>query len=66
VLRLELQTDGEVQKITCISIPPSLFRKHAENDYLQPVHHRMDYIASMNNSLGYALAVEKLMGIEKN
>src|SRR5204863_4749679 len=29
-----------------------------------PYTDRMDYVASMGNSLGYALAVEKLMGIE--
>ena len=69
VLRLELQTDGEVvQKITPhIGYLHRCFEKHAENvDYpgVIPYTDRMDYIASMNNSLGYALAVEKLMGIE--
>ncbi len=71
VLRLELQTDGEVvQKITPhIGYLHRCFEKHAENvDYpgVIPYTDRMDYIASMNNSLGYALAVEKLMGIEVN
>ena len=43
------------------------FEKHAENvDYpgVIPYTDRMDYVASMGNSLGYALAVEKLLGIE--
>ena len=43
------------------------FEKHAESvDYpgVIPYTDRMDYVASMGNSLGYALAVEKLMGIE--
>jgi NADH-quinone oxidoreductase subunit D len=71
VLRLELQTDGEVvQKITPhIGYLHRCFEKHAENvDYpgVIPYTDRMDYIASMNNSLGYALAVEKLMAIEVN
>lgn len=71
VLRLELQTDGEVvQKITPhIGYLHRCFEKHAENvDYpgVIPYTDRMDYIASMNNSLGYALAVEKLMGIDVN
>ncbi len=71
VLRLELQTDGDVvQKITPhIGYLHRCFEKHAENvDYpgVIPYTDRMDYIASMNNSLGYALAVEKLMGIEVN
>jgi NADH-quinone oxidoreductase subunit D len=71
VLRLELQTDGEVvQKIIPhIGYLHRCFEKHAENvDYpgVIPYTDRMDYIASMNNSLGYALAVEKLMGIEVN
>jgi len=71
VLRLELQTDGEVvQKITPhIGYLHRCFEKHAENvDYpgVIPYTDRMDYIASMNNSLGYALAVEKLMSIEVN
>jgi len=71
VLRLELQTDGEVvQKITPhIGYLHRCFEKHAENvDYpgVIPYTDRMDYIASMNNSLGFALAVEKLMGVEVN
>jgi NADH-quinone oxidoreductase subunit D len=71
VLRLELHTDGEVvnKLIPHIGYLHRCFEKHAENvDYpgVIPYTDRMDYVASMNNSLGYALAVEKLMGIEVN
>jgi NADH-quinone oxidoreductase subunit D len=69
VLRLELRTDGEVVKAARphIGYLHRCFEKHAENvDYpgVIPYTDRMDYVASMGNSLGYALAVEKLMGIE--
>lgn len=69
VLRLELKTDGEVVD----SCRPYLgylhrcFEKHCESlDYLKivPFTDRMDYLASMNNNWAFALAVEKLMGIE--
>jgi NADH-quinone oxidoreductase subunit D len=69
VLRIELRTDGEVIKAARphIGYLHRCFEKHAENvDYpgVIPYTDRMDYVASMGNSLGYALAVEKLMGIE--
>jgi NADH-quinone oxidoreductase subunit D len=69
VLRLELRTDGEVVR----GVRPHIgylhrcMEKHAENvDYpgVIPYTDRLDYVASMGNSLGYALAVEKLLGIE--
>ena len=71
VLRLELHTDGEVVKkvIPHIGYLHRCFEKHAENvDYpgVIPYTDRMDYVAAMNNSLGFALAVEKLMAIEVN
>jgi NADH-quinone oxidoreductase subunit D len=71
VLRLELQTDGEViwRVIPHIGYLHRCFEKHAENvDYpgVVPYTDRMDYVAAMNNSLGYALAVEKLMKLEVN
>jgi len=71
VLRLELETDGEiVRKVTPhIGYLHRCFEKHAENvDYpgVIPYTDRMDYVASMNNSFGYALAVEKLIGLEVN
>lgn len=69
VLRIELRTDGEVVRAARphIGYLHRCFEKHAENvDYpgVIPYTDRMDYVASMGNSLGYALAVEKLMGIE--
>jgi NADH-quinone oxidoreductase subunit D len=69
VLRVELLTDGEV----IVKATPHLgylhrcFEKHAENiDYpgIIPYVDRMDYLASMNNDFGFAVAMEKLMGIE--
>jgi NADH-quinone oxidoreductase subunit D len=71
VLRLELVTDGEVVREARphIGYLHRNFEKHAENiDYpgVIPFCDRMDYVASMANSLSYALAVEKLMGIQVN
>lgn len=71
VLRLELETDGEIVRnvIPHIGYLHRCFEKHAEKvDYpgVIPFCDRMDYIASMNNSLGFALAVEKLMDLEVN
>jgi NADH-quinone oxidoreductase subunit D len=71
VLRLELETDGEIIRkvIPHIGYLHRCFEKHAENmDYpgVIPYTDRLDYIAAMNQSLGYVLAVEKLMGIEVN
>ncbi len=66
VLRLELKTDGEVveEAIPHIGYLHRNFEKHAESlPYFQiiPYTDRMDYIAAMNNELGFVLAVEKLM-----
>jgi NADH-quinone oxidoreductase subunit D len=68
VLRLELVMDGElVKQITPhIGYLHRCFEKHAEAmTYPQviPYADRMDYLAAMNMELGYALAVEKLMGL---
>ena len=69
VLRLELQLEGEI--IT--NVRPHLgylhrcFEKHAEAmTYPQviPYTDRMDYLASMYNEFGYAIAVEKILGLE--
>jgi NADH-quinone oxidoreductase subunit D len=70
-LRLALETDGEViiNAVPHIGYLHRCFEKHAENvDYpgVVPYTDRMDYVAAMNNSLGYALAIEKLMRIEVN
>jgi NADH-quinone oxidoreductase subunit D len=69
VLRLELVLDGEiiVDAIPHIGYLHRCFEKHAEAmTYPQvvPYTDRMDYLASMSNNFGYALAVEKLMKIE--
>ena len=70
VLRLELVMDGEIVK----DITPHIgylhrcFEKHAEAmTYPQviPYTDRMDYLAAMNMELGYALAVEKLIGLSE-
>lgn len=69
VLRLELRTDGEVVRAARphIGYLHRCFEKHCENvDWagVVPYTDRLDYVAAMGNSLGYALAVEKLMAIE--
>ncbi len=69
VLRLELELEGEI--IT--NVKPHIgylhrcFEKHAEAmTYPQiiPYTDRMDYLASMYNEFGYAVAVEKLLKLE--
>ncbi|MDP6124168.1 MAG: NADH-quinone oxidoreductase subunit D [Candidatus Latescibacteria bacterium] len=67
VLRLEVVTDGElvVKAIPHIGYLHRCFEKHAEALSYQtviPYVDRLDYLASMNNDLGYAIAVETLMG----
>ena len=69
VLRLELVTDGEIvdDAIPRIGYLHRCFEKHAENvtyPQIVPFTDRMDYLASMNNALGYVLAVERLMELE--
>ncbi|HKJ80941.1 MAG TPA: NADH-quinone oxidoreductase subunit D [Ignavibacteriaceae bacterium] len=69
VLRLELQLEGEliVNVVPHIGYLHRCFEKHAEAmTYPQviPYTDRMDYLASMYNEFGYALAVEKLLDIE--
>lgn len=68
VLRLELVMDGELVKgiMPHIGYLHRCFEKHAEAmTYPQviPYTDRMDYLAAMNMELGYALTVEKLMGL---
>jgi len=69
VLRVDLELDGEV----ILGVTPHLGHLHrgveklAENKtYLQviPLTDRLDYLSPMINNLGYALAVEKLLGLE--
>ncbi len=69
VLRLELKTDGEIVEAVRphIGYLHRCFEKHAENlPYPQviPFTDRMDYLASMNNNLGYVVAVEKLLDLK--
>ncbi len=69
VLRLELNLEGEIitKVIPHIGYLHRCFEKHAEAmTYPQviPYTDRMDYLASMYNEFGYALAVEKLHGIQ--
>jgi NADH-quinone oxidoreductase subunit D len=69
VLRIELKNDGEIVKDARVHIGylHRCMEKHAEKiDYagVIPFTDRMDYVASMGNSLGYALTVEKMLGIE--
>lgn len=68
VLRLELVLDGEVVKKTTphIGYLHRNFEKHAENigyNEVIPFCDRIDYLASMNQDMAYALAVEKLIGL---
>lgn len=69
VLRVDLELDGEV----ILTAKPYLGHLHrgieklAENKtYHQviPLTDRLDYLSPMINNLGYALAVEKLLGLE--
>ncbi len=69
VLRLELLTDGE----EVASIRPHIgylhrcFEKHCEKltpPQIVPYTDRMDYLASMNNNLGFAVACERMLGLQ--
>lgn len=69
VLKLNLLLEGE----RIVDLEPTVgflhrgMEKLAENlNYAQvlPLTDRLDYISAMNNNTGYALAVEKLLGIE--
>ncbi|MCP4140404.1 MAG: NADH-quinone oxidoreductase subunit D [Chloroflexi bacterium] len=69
VFRIAAKLDGE----TILNLKPVmgyLHRNHEKigerNTYLQnmPFTDRLDYLSSMSNNFGYALAVEKLIGIE--
>jgi NADH-quinone oxidoreductase subunit D len=69
VLRIELETDGEmmVRAVPHIGYLHRCFEKVAENmswPQIVPYTDRLDYLGSMNNALGYVLACEKLFGIE--
>jgi len=69
VLRLELTMDGEA----VLDVRPHIgylhrcFEKHAENlpyPEIFPFADRMDYLASMSQDMGFAVAVERLMDLK--
>lgn len=69
VLRLVLDLDGE----TVVKCTPHVGYLHRGTEKLAegktylsalPLTDRLDYISSMSNNVGYAVAVEKLLGIE--
>jgi len=69
VFRMAVTLNGET--ITALEpVMGYLHRNHEKigerNTYIQnmPYTDRLDYICSMSNNLGYALAVEKLMGLK--
>lgn len=69
VLRLEVLTDGEIVRevIPHIGYLHRCFEKHAEAlpyNQIIPYVDRTDYLSAMNMEHGYALAVEKLLGLE--
>ena len=69
VLRLVLELDGEVIQsvIPTIGYLHTGIEKTAEQKKWQqviPLVERMDYLGAQSNSLAYALAVEKLLGLE--
>ncbi len=69
VLRLELALEGEIiNKVTPhIGYLHRCFEKHCEAmtyPQIVPYTDRMDYLAPMGNEFGYAVAMEKLLGIE--
>lgn len=70
VLRLVIELDGE----TIVSAQPHIgylhtgIEKTAEQKKWQqviPLVERMDYLGAQSNSMGFALAVEKLIGLDK-
>jgi NADH-quinone oxidoreductase subunit D len=69
VLRLVLELDGEIVRsaMPTIGYLHTGIEKTAEQKKWQqviPLVERMDYLAAQSNSLGYALAVEKLLGLD--
>jgi NADH-quinone oxidoreductase subunit D len=69
VLRLEVVLDGEmvVDCVPHLGYLHRCFEKHTEAmTYPQviPYVDRMDYLAAMNSDHGYALAVERMLGVE--
>ncbi len=70
VLRVVVRTDGELvlEATPHIGYLHRCFEKCAENvtwKQVVPYTDRMDYLAALSNNLAYSLAVEKLLGWEK-
>jgi len=71
VLQVILKTDGEIINGAkpVIGYLHRCFEKHAENitwHQVVPYTDRLDYIASMNNNLGYVIGIERMMNLEVN
>ncbi|GBD93064.1 NAD(P)H-quinone oxidoreductase subunit H [bacterium BMS3Abin05] len=71
VLQIILKTDGEIidSADPRIGYLHRCFEKHAENvtwHQVIPYTDRLDYIASMNNNLGYVIGLERMMKLEVN
>ncbi|MFQ5639971.1 MAG: NADH-quinone oxidoreductase subunit D [bacterium] len=69
VVKIILELDGEkvVDSDIEIGYLHRAFEKHAENIYYNgvfPYTDRLNYVSPVINNVGYALAVEKLLGIE--
>ncbi len=69
VIKLVLQLDGEkvINSDVGIGYLHRAFEKHAENIYYNgvfPYTDRLNYVSPLINNVGYALTVEKLLGIE--
>jgi len=69
VLRLKVKTDGEIvsEVIPYIGYLHRCFEKHAESityEQVIPFTDRCDYLGSMNNNFGFAVAMEELMDIK--
>jgi len=69
VLRVQLELDGEtvVKATPIVGYLHTGIEKTMESKLYYkalPCTDRMDYLAPMSNNLGFALAVEKLMGVE--
>ncbi|MDR1989992.1 MAG: NADH dehydrogenase (quinone) subunit D [Acidobacteriaceae bacterium] len=69
VLRLVLELDGEVIRsaVPTIGYLHTGIEKTAEQKKWQqviPLVERMDYLSAQSNSMAYAMAVEKLLGLE--
>ncbi len=69
VLRLVLELDGETivsARITVGYLHTGIEKTTEQKKWQQviPLVERMDYLSSQSNSLGYALSVERLLGLE--